>query len=245
MSDNEFDHVFKSKFEELDIQPSKDLWAGISKSLNEGNQQQIKRRKFPVVWLAAASVLFFGIGVKLFMPKEETIKLSSSKQIEEESKDVEQLRNLHIKIEKESLHHYDKEANEKRYLEMMAALDNDESLKPKSKTEKVAVAMPKQVKFLAVAESNQDQQISQSTLEKAIDDILAEQEEKNVMMAAIGETTGTESKDKIKNVSDLLNFVISKIDKREEKIVKLSKTEESDMEVTGINLGLFKYNKKY
>jgi hypothetical protein len=37
--------------------------------------------------------------------------------------------------------------------------------------------------------------------------------------------------------------VVAKVDKREEKIIKVSKTSESDIEITGINLGLIKYLK--
>jgi hypothetical protein len=44
-------------------------------------------------------------------------------------------------------------------------------------------------------------------------------------------------------VGDLVNFVIAKVDKREEKIIKVSKTDEGDNEITGINLGLFKFSK--
>jgi hypothetical protein len=37
---------------------------------------------------------------------------------------------------------------------------------------------------------------------------------------------------------------VAKVDKREEKIIKMSKTQESDNEITGINLGLFKFRKQ-
>jgi hypothetical protein len=48
---------------------------------------------------------------------------------------------------------------------------------------------------------------------------------------------------KIKSVGDLVNFVVSKVDKREEKVIRVSKTDESDNEITGINLGIFKFRK--
>jgi pectate lyase len=48
---------------------------------------------------------------------------------------------------------------------------------------------------------------------------------------------------KIKSVGDLVNFVVAKVDKREEKIIKVSKTDEGDNQITGINLGLFKFRK--
>jgi hypothetical protein len=48
---------------------------------------------------------------------------------------------------------------------------------------------------------------------------------------------------KFSSVGDLVNLVVAQVDKRENKIIKISKTEESENEITGINLGLFKFSK--
>ena len=47
---------------------------------------------------------------------------------------------------------------------------------------------------------------------------------------------------KIKSVKDMVNFLVSKVDKRKNKIVYMSKTEESDIEITAINLGIASRN---
>ncbi|WP_129716421.1 hypothetical protein [Pedobacter sp. SYP-B3415] len=71
MQDNDFDNLFRERFENAAVEPKKDLWAGISQEL-----EPKKRRLTPVYWSAAAVVLL-GVGIAFLFRPEEKVQLTA------------------------------------------------------------------------------------------------------------------------------------------------------------------------
>ena len=49
----------------------------------------------------------------------------------------------------------------------------------------------------------------------------------------------------IRNVGDLINYVVDKVDKREDKILKFKTDDDDNSSLIGINIGMIKFNKKH
>jgi restriction endonuclease S subunit len=47
----------------------------------------------------------------------------------------------------------------------------------------------------------------------------------------------------IRNVGDLINFVVDKVDKREKKVIQFA-TDEDNSSIVALNIGFIKFNKK-
>ena len=260
-SDKKFDEFFKSSFEDFEVEPSANSWSKIAQEI-----KQKPKKKFPIFWSAAASVLIvLGIGLGLYTKpieviklkpqtddltakvepkleenKEQTLKNEQGAKNQEQKIGIEKPALLANSIKKQPVRlqnkisekNISKDATITSKATVLDLNNLEEDLarvKPVKRINSVAQQMiddeAKQIKFngskytaLALAQNTNDKNLN--------DD---------------GAITGR--KVKIKSVGDLVNFVVAKVDKREEKIIKVSKTEESDNEITGINLGLFKFRK--
>lgn len=250
MLDNDIDNLFKSSLQNYEVTPSKECWKNIKAGLNDRAK---KNNQF--YWLAAASVIvFFGLGINFFGTTTEVIKLrGNAAKIEIDDR----LISLNLRKESSTKPDFPKDltleevklANEKHFLSLIAYKlpvkeiqeekreirkdNNDENVKISNALNDVSDA------------SKTKQELVINNLEDK-----TEQKDANVAFATNSlepssdkETHGSIEKSRIKTVGDLFNFVIAKVDGREQKLLHFSKTEESDMELTQINLGLFRYKK--
>src|ERR1700755_697527 len=69
MQDKEFDDLFRSRLDDLEVEPSAQVWAGIDATL-DGK----KRRSIIPMLSIAASIVVLIVAAILFIPKSETIK---------------------------------------------------------------------------------------------------------------------------------------------------------------------------
>jgi hypothetical protein len=51
-------------------------------------------------------------------------------------------------------------------------------------------------------------------------------------------------KRRIRSLGDLINVVVSKVDKRKDKIIEFSNTDDDEATITGVNLGIIKIKKQ-
>ena len=264
MLDKEFDKAIKSSFEDFEVEPTAKSWENISAQLNE----KPKGKKLPIFWLsvAASVVIVLSIGVNIYVkPIDDIIKLraqetpkvvvikegsnlqaankkngntGNDKVVKTELNKGEKLVNSSVKTNKNQAEIAKNNSLEKNILPDATITPNANVLVVKKVEEVIAATKPVRkptVTEKMIAEENaKGANIINNQTAFAIntnDEILN------------NEGAQSDRKVKIKTVGDLVNFVVSKVDKREEKIIKVSKTEESDNEITGINLGLFKFRK--
>ena len=256
--DKDFDGFFKSSFEDFEVTPSAQSWDKIAKELDRK-----PTKKYPIFWIAAANVVIvLGIGIGLFTKPTEVIKLkgapiqniiSNQEQNTKVEAFAEQNTAPKTKIKAQS------EIIENR--EILASLDQKEVNVTESKNTPNELILPSKADVLEVTntidnltrvsparkiQSVAQQMINEESTQNNINSY-------NISKMTLAQNTIDENlsgnganngrKLKIKSVGDLVNFVVAQVDKRDDKIIKISKTDESDNEITGINLGLFKFSK--
>jgi hypothetical protein len=259
MLDNDIDQLFKSSLEDFEVSPAANSWDKIT----DGLDQKPKTKKYPIFWMAAASVMLVAtLGITLFNQETDVIRLRGNqtkdlaaleqpvkKQVEDNSVrknndlDVDQNTAI-VSVNKYSS---TKSADAVKEIEKNLQPDATNSspvnvFNTNEQKEEITLAAVKPVREKTVTErileieslNNQTSKINKenSLIAQNITDENLE-----------GDGNLPDRKLKIKSIGDLVNFVVAKVDKREEKIIKMGKTSESDNEITGINLGLIKYSK--
>lgn len=249
MSDKELDLLFKSKFTDYEVEPSVSSWSKIEEQLSV---KPMQRRKVPFLWMAAASVIVvFGLGLLLWNKPQEQIMLKGKPTVEEGDMVIAQnnaarkreeviSRNQPVdnkvdnfsRVAQEVKPKTIEESNTQEEESFIASTQID---KPETQPEQEFVATRTEpVKRITVTELMLLEEENAAKTNKI----------KSTMFSSLSSKDEDSSQpERIRSVGDLVNFVIAKVDKRENKVLKISKTEESDIEITGINLGLFKYKK--
>lgn len=250
MLDKDFDELFKSSFEDFEVTPATDSWTKISKKINSNPI----RKKFPLFWMAAASiVIVLGIGVSLYTKSTEVIKLHPDGEKEmmanltqEEEAVVGTVPVVSETIAKplqkpvKSISKNSKTVTESKLAKKTAI----EIQKPVDEPVETDLELVKNVKPLR-AKLATERLLEQEEINKLKASATTDLANNNQNLAEIESITEFPTRRaRISSMGDLVNFVVAKVDKREEKIIKMSKTEESDNEITGINLGLFKFRKQ-
>jgi len=253
--DKKFDQHFKSSFEGFEALPSADSWDKISRELEK------KPTKKPLIfWSAAASILLvMSVGIGLYInkpfgeiksktdvaivPKAEKLPVNeiTKKGIFE---DVTIEKNAAIKAGLKLDHQTYAIAKKEEDREKNTVADATEI--PKKEVE---VFIESGESFARIDPTKNISVITEQKLTSEIDQkTINSTERMGLTSASIGnqkvdKEKVTARKFKLSSVGDLVNLVVAQVDKREDKIIKVSKTEEGENEITGINLGLFKFNK--
>lgn len=251
ISDNELDKLFQKNFVDLDIEPANTTWDNISDQLDG---QKRAKKNFPSAWMAAAGVVIvLSAGLWLFRPVE-VIKLHGLVQNTEEvvsepliSGSDEQDANTLVK---------DKQASD--FIDMLPKLSKVSKMKsseiknqenihvPTEKEEinsfvvqervtrvpielKAKVVLPELNSFDKNVELIVDDQVLAKS-DYITEDIQPEEQVYNTQR-------------KIKSIGSLVNFVIAKVDRRENKIIEFKDGDEGS-ELAGLNLGIVKYRNR-
>ena len=239
MPDKEFDNLFKNKFEDAEIEPSANLWSNIEKQL-----EPKKKRTIPIYWMAAAAVTL-SLSALLVFQKKEVIRLHGADTVAQVERPV---------------------ANTKTVEEIVTVQGEKEIASASYATAEVAPAKM-EIEKAEVQEFSKNSQvvvqpnpIPDRLLIKPMDakplDIMPANEvlvkEDPIVMANIPANDSVEDSAKeqvsekrgIRNVGDLVNFVVDKVDKREKKLVRFNTDDDDNSSIVGINIGFLKFNKK-
>ncbi|WP_211226539.1 hypothetical protein [Pedobacter glucosidilyticus] len=238
------DLLFKSKFEDYEVEPSVSSWSKIDEQLSI---KPMQRRKVPFLWMAAASVLVvLGLGLIFWNKPQEQIMLKGKPAIDEgniliaENNSTSSSNEVNTNTKQANLQSGNQESEVQKITQSVSEQNGlqEENLFASIQTDKSGIQEEQEL----VTRTEPVKRITVTEL------ILLEEENavktdkiKSSMFSSFNEDN--QSSEKIRSVGDLVNFVIAKVDKREQKLIRISKTDESDIEITGINLGLFKYKK--
>ncbi len=255
MLDKDFDQIFKSSFEDFEVQPAANSWDKITAGLDK----KPKSKNFGIFWMAAASVVVvLGIGIGLYTKPTEVIKLRGNTEevLSQGAKEkINEVENVNAENTKSKTNDDTKNNSlladnqstkkiNKNNFETHATINNTSTvlLTKDTETEPSQIVATKAIRTKTVTERILEDEASKNLdASKVKTQTLLAQNTIDENLVENGYQTNR--KQKIKSVGDLVNFVVAKVDKREEKIIKVSKTDESDNEITGINLGLFKFRK--
>jgi len=263
MQDNEFDKLFSSKLADLEMEPSEKVWPGIA-----GELRGSKRRKIlvPLLGIAASIIVLVTAGI-LFVPKK-TIVISKHPVKLEMAKTTHPVNNAaplkeDVKQEDSAKEKLQIITREPKPINRMAKVNPIKEIK----TERVDNTTP------AVKKEQQPVKTEEQTLASVpqktdVKQVVPGNETAlSVKQAPVEETSGfttkptlaintlpvpekqntvaaVKPKHRIRSFGDLINVVVAKVDKRKDKIIEFTATDDGDEStLTGVNLGIIKIKK--
>jgi hypothetical protein len=256
MQDNELDDLFRAKLGQLEMEPAAQVWQNIQAGL--GGQK--KKSWVPILSIAATVLVLLTAGTWFLLDKpvknnqKQVVRIKAAPQDTEavestqpsviETQPVENIasqtpvksiapvtRIAHIKQSKAG-----RVMGSIKLQEVKATAVNEPLAQPQ--TPVLASVQNKPVMHPVVPEMNLNAPLNDAepTIVKSV----------NATAANAAATSEPEKKGKrrgIHSLGGLINAVIAKVDKREDKLIEFTETDEDQSNVTGINLGLLKIKK--
>ncbi|SFA52841.1 hypothetical protein SAMN04488511_111148 [Pedobacter suwonensis] len=243
--DKDFDQLFKDTFADAEVTPSRDLWSNI-----ESEIAPKKKRIIPVYWLSAAAILLVAtIGILIYQQQNTTHQ-------------GKQLANNVIEKTKSEV---------KQPIAQDTAVTTVESIEPVLPVRPKAVnaiaktKVKKEIKSTGLKETHsmitapemQKQEAVIAKIEEPKKDLKTKIEEailqpkEETVTAAVATPVKTDepvndneqSNKGIRNVGDVVNLIVNKMDKRKDKLIQF-RTDDDDSSLSSINIGPFKFGKR-
>jgi len=245
MPDNEFDKLFRDKFRDAEIEPSVNLWANIEKELEP------KRKKvIPIYWMAAATIAV-AITAMLVFQKKEVILLQGADPIAQ----VQQTTPADVIATPDDLTKIDDQVVTQRTAKVSFATAKAETKATVVLTKDQIEEGSKNNQIAVQPNTNNDRLLIKPMDPKPLDvEPIKEQVvvENPIVMAVLPTNSkveevineNTSDRKGIRNVGDLVNFVVDKVDKRDKKLVRFNTDDDDNSSIVGINIGFLKFNKK-
>lgn len=241
MLDKDIDRLFQERFEALEMAPENLVWDKISKKLDES---QSKKQMNPAIWKAAASILVFLSAALWFYRPQEVIKLHGKSdanlaRIEstepiiltaESVSKVDQIAEITVRKYR-SKKRSPNEHTHSKHAEVFLSSQKVESATKGSTNYRPGsneVIEPVQIETIYASVPENTNQVVMTTKLDFAESQLLESESPKI---------------KIRSIGSLVNFVIAKVDHREDKIIEFKDNDEGS-EVSGINLGVLKFKSR-
>jgi len=261
MQDNEFDKLFRSKLDNLEVEPSADVWKGITTELASG---QRKRYLFAllsiaasVLILATAGILFIPHSVKINSPKTVQQVITKTKlpdanatksrlnQASSTTTAKACMNDMSIASGRKIIQHPDKSPGSPDDKGLIT--NTAEFGKPVKTDNQAALAATPQKQPETVKPVLTDDN-AELTAKQTIDEPTALINKPVLPAAQLAivnkqDATPLKPKHKIHSLGDFLNVVVAAVDKRRDKIIEFSDTDDDESTITGINLGVVKLKK--
>ena len=250
MQDNDMDQLFRSKLEHLEVEPHASVWKGIVVELNNKKKNS---SLMPVIRIAASVTVFLSVGLFFLLrdyklPKDQPKKYVVKERKFTASVDENRTKQTVSTLLKGALKQV---ANATVPKHRMHLTVNGNAYQPEVKTTGHAeLAEVKQVnvleheQLLAAVNNTQvvasqhivpDEQLSINSNLNEADGFTTPVKVAEVHLPAL---THQSKKHGIRSLGDLINVVVAKVDKRENKVIEFTDTDDDDAVVTGLNLGI-------
>lgn len=243
IQDKDFDQLFKNAFEDAEIVPSKDLWGSI-----EGEIEPKRKRIIPIYWLSAAAVLLIATAGVLVYQQQNDVKPKQfathtrPKAIEPVVKKAPATDVALIPTEKIA----QVSADVSKKVKATAKTSVQENITPAgSQKQFTAPEMQKQENVIAQVETPKKDlktKIEEAILKPQEEVILAANANTILPDEVAGENDQTEKRG-IRNVGDVVNLIVNKMDKRKDKLIQF-RTDDDDSSISAVNIGPFRIGKK-
>lgn len=231
MSDKEFDKIFQERFDEFEVNPSKPFWPSIEERLKN------KKRKndFPLFWMVAASVIIvFFAGLYILRPNH-TIRLHNDDNLQAVTQPERAIPQL-----KEQLLIEKKVVRKKAFIKSPVESQQVREVKrPDMPAEQQAADVTDLNKMSAKIETHENHPLSQQAVIVIPNNSELKKEASPLSDSSFHTAPVVAGRTRIKSVGDLVNFVIAKVDQREDKVIEMSDNDEGTS-ISGINLGVLK-----
>lgn len=250
LSDKELDKLFQQRFEDLQVEPSNQVWEKISNSLDN---KKPSRKSFPIFWMAAASVIVvLSAGLWFTKPDQEIFLQERPVLLNEDSPELTQLPNNEAVKQPAEL-----ELKQVSIASDIVDFTVDNGLEMDSKLVNVPPLVVSEIKpaeeqaTLIMASTTVNRPVLAQTTQtiKVTPRYSGDQSEldlkKRDLTASISKHASSFSDEdrsitrnkSVRGIGGLVNFVIAQVDKREDKLIEFTESDEGT-EVSGINLGV-------
>ncbi|WP_131536026.1 hypothetical protein [Pedobacter nototheniae] len=241
--DKDFDQLFKDAFVDAEVTPSRNLWNDIEQKI-----EPKKTWKLPVYWMAAAVVLVIASVGILVRNSQNTISENNNNFVKTEVTDAPKENLTQPKVEAPV------EVTENLSPRLAVQQKSTNSL---TKTEVKVVKHEEKQKGIASQEVLKEEtfianadvpKAKQEDIKEKINEAIAAKDQ--IVTASAGNAALTdepvnenEQGKGIRNVGDLVNLVVNKVDKRKDKFIQF-RTDDDDSSISSINIGPFKFGKR-
>ncbi|MCO5935891.1 hypothetical protein NAF17_10075 [Mucilaginibacter sp. RB4R14] len=247
MQDKDIDNLFRSKLDNLEVEPSAQVWGGIASQMNK------KQRPLgSYLSIAASLLILLSAGLYIVSNKKEITKkpvqIAAAKNNKPAKTIIQPVIVLPTVV--------------KPQIEKVVALNTVASRKQQVKVVKEQLILVKQEKVtqlvpqLAQAVQKTDVPLKFVVPDRSVPfndkiDIPEDQPLKTNTLAQAKDARASKvlaavqvKKYRIRNFGDLINAVVSKIDKRKDKLIEFSSpNDEDESTLSGLNLGFIKIKK--
>jgi Rieske Fe-S protein len=254
MQDKDLDKLFQSALDDYEIEPSAKVWEGISETMDAGKR---KRMWIPFLSVAAGIVLLVTAGL-LFLPREEVVVKPKNNALAKATVPVKTPSVVKPTPVTPNIIQQNKNSKGTVIAQVntlaTTRVNKVHQAAPQVQVDKSIVAKPNEQPVLASA--NVSKEIIKAVVPDTATKIMAKQivDETPVFASikpavvpaqtATAKPTMPVKKHKIRSLGDVFNVMIAAVDKRKDKIIEFSNTDEDDATITGVNLGIVKIKKE-
>lgn len=252
-SDKELDELFNAKLNNLEVVPDDMVWDNISDKLN-GNSK--KKSIIPILSIAATLLIMLSVGLFWLRPNGELVKKPISQKVVKlkvkaaepekvqsgitvEQKDILLLSAKNKAVKEASPKKERKAFGLKLKLQPQPGLDESlkEVIAQNKPQEQQLSTIPAHVAIVpdaSVALKIQPAEMGEETVKPG--QVLAASTKPKAIIA---------KRKGIRNMGDLVNLVMAKVDKRQDKLIEFTDNDDGDeSNITGINLGIITIKKE-
>lgn len=258
VSDKDLDQLFSSKLGDMEMEPSASVWSNIADELDGKKEEEVKTG-LPFMKIAAGIVLFMAVGLFFIRPEHQKIELRAStvntENVIPNSPAIAQVQPSVDYTESPDIAETETSAGHRSIKPSVNHVEN-------SVTSNIDTAQSSSQYIAAANRGASNQVITQTPTMQARNEgmvpdnivrppitkgtnVVSPNKEVPVMASLNNSKAETAKKHRIHSLGDLLNVVIAKVDKREDKLIEFTNTGDDDsFNVSGVNLGLLKAKKE-
>lgn len=237
MQDKELDQFFKNKLTGAEMEPPAMMWNKIEQEIKPA----AKKAGLPFLWMAAATAAVV-ITAGVLFNKQEKIQLRGEAELVQKVETpavtspmpLDTKTEVAVALQKQPVGAVVSKKTSKKNLLAMQPISQSKHLSDNSPITNI-VENPEPAVALKVEGMPETQEVYAVTMNDAV---TAEPTE----VALNAETQ--ENRRGIRNVGDLVNFVVDKVDKREEKLLEFHTDDDDQSSLIAINIGFLKLNTK-
>ncbi|OOQ60287.1 hypothetical protein [Mucilaginibacter pedocola] len=260
MQDKEFDELFRSKLGELEMEPSKGVWDNIAA---EVVMERKSRSALPFISIPASVLVLVGAGL-FFIPKfkqdNNDVKHHVTAGVKHDVKSKVEVAPVKIEqpITEPSTQIVATTVASKAHTVKQSIKKQNNSLpvvkvEEAQNTQQIAQVAPKPtaVNDAVIAAVKPDNTPAPALIAEKITPAIDSEVKLPEVNALVAQQTPAKTvasaqpkKRRIRSFGDLINVVVSKVDKRKDKLIEFSSKDDDESLVTGINLGIIRVKKE-
>jgi len=236
MQDKEFDQLFKDRFEEAEIQPSATLWDAIQTEITP-----VRKRTSSGWWMAAAAVVLIAVSAGLLFNKSEKIQLQGKAELAQTTQSVPAI----VEADPEISTPVQSSIILVKAVSHPVGVDRqlNNNIAPHVEEKSLASMQPKAgLAHPLTIENETLAKVAIGSIQENTDVVIASADIPATTVDAVANENEQTEHTKIRNVGDLINFVVEKVDKREQKFLQFKSDDDDNSSLVAINIGPFKLN---